>query len=178
MTGWVKYFFVGLLLTGIPGSFLALRSASEPQVLSEEVEIMAVETPSPSPTPTPTEEPTPTPKPTPTPTPSPSPSAKPLPPAPSQEEIQGFIERFAVQYGVDANVLRHIAICESGLNPLAYKAGYAGLYQFGPITWGNFRRPMGESEDPDLRYNAEEAVQTAAYVLSLGRESIWKNCLP
>jgi len=129
------------------------------------------------PTATPTEKPTPTPSPKPTPTPTPSPTPKPAAPV-SSEEIHGFIERFAAQYTVDPNVLRHIAVCESGFNPLAYNVGYAGLYQFGPITWAKFRQQIGEDTNPDLRFNAEEAVQTAAYVLSIGGGGIWPNCLP
>jgi hypothetical protein len=37
---------------------------------------------------------------------------------------------------------------------------------------------MGEDADIDLRLNAEEAVQTAAYAYSLGNDSIWPNCAP
>jgi len=29
-----------------------------------------------------------------------------------------------------------------------------------------------------LRFNAEEAVQTAAFALSQGKTSIWPNCSP
>lgn len=177
-----KYFLLGMLITAVPSSILlTINTKAETEVLSQAVEATPTPTPTPtpSPSPTPTEKPTPKPtkKPTPTPTPSPSPTPKPLPPV-SSEEINGFIERFAAQYGVDPNVLRHIAVCESGFNPLAYNVGYAGLYQFEPITWAKFRRPIGEETNPDLRFNAEEAVQTAAYALSVGRGDIWPNCMP
>jgi len=101
-----------------------------------------------------------------------------LPPRVSPEEIHAFIERFAAQYGVDPNVLRHIAVCESGFNPLASKFSYAGLYQFGPNTWKNYRLMMGEDPNVDLRYDAEESTQTAAYVLSINQGYIWPSCLP
>lgn len=171
-----KYFFLAMLITAVPLSVLITINAKEQtEVLSQIVE--TTPEPTQSPTPTPTEKPTPVPTKKPTPTPIPSPTPEPLPPV-SPEEIHGFIERFAAQYGIDPNVLRHLAVCESGFNPLAYNIGYAGLYQFGPITWAKFRRQMGEDIDPDLRFNAEEAVQTATYVLSIGRGGIWPNCLP
>ena len=133
----------------------------------------AVVTAASSPTPSPTPEPTETPSPTPVPTETPIPQ-----PLFSSEEIHGFIERFAGQYGVDPNVLRHLAVCESGFNPLAANLNYAGLFQFSPNTWIKYRQLMGEDVDISLRLNAEEAVQTAAYAYSLGNDSIWPNCAP
>lgn len=133
--------------------------------------------------------PTPSPKPTSVPTPtnfpgiSPTPSISPtptLPPIPnySQEEIHGFIDRFSGQYAVDPNVLRYITSCESGFNPLAVNGPYAGLYQFSANTWKTYRLLIGEDAASELRFNAEEAVQTAAYVLAIGKSSIWPNCVP
>ncbi len=127
----------------------------------------------PSPTSSPTPEPTETPSPTPVPTETPIPQ-----PVFSSEEIHGFIERFAGQYGVDPNVLRHLAVCESGFNPLAANLNYAGLFQFSPNTWIKYRQLMGEDADIDLRLNAEESVQTAAYAYSIGNDGIWPNCAP
>lgn len=126
---------------------------------------------------------TPTPVPTPTITPTPSPTAKPTPtPVPqptfTSQQINEFVDKFAGQYSVSPHVLRAIAICESGFDPTAKKLSYAGLYQFGPNTWKNMRIKMGEDADIDLRFNAEEAVQTAAYVLQIGKTSIWPNCMP
>lgn len=131
----------------------------------------------PSPTTTPTPIPTPTTIPTPTATPTPTPTHIPQPQV-SSEEIHGFMERFAGQYGIDVNVLRHIAVCESGFNPLALNGPYAGLFQFNTTTWNNNRLPMGEDPNPDLRFNAEEAIQTAAYLMSLGKFYLWPNCHP
>ena len=132
-----------------------------------------------SPSPAPTETPIPTPEPTETPSPTPVPTETPIPqPVFSSEEIHGFIERFAGQYGVDPNVLRHLAVCESGFNPLAANLNYAGLFQFSSNTWIKYRQLMGEDVDISLRLNAEEAVQTAAYAYSLGHEGIWPNCAP
>jgi len=142
-------------------------------VLGEKEEIIV--TPSPSPTDSPTPEPTPTPTPVPTPKPTPTPVPQ---PTYSSQQINEFIDRFAAQYNVSPHILRHIALCESGFNPEALYVGYAGLYQFGPITWKNVRIKMGEDPDISLRYNAEEAVQTAAYNLSINNAGIWPNCAP
>lgn len=156
-------------------------------VLGQKVDSAALTTSLPTPTPVP---PTPTPVPTPLASPTPqavqSATAKTEKPSPTpvlqpiftSEQINGFIDRFAGQYGVSPHVLRHIAVCESGFDPEAYYVGYAGLYQFGSVTWKNVRVKMGEDPDVELRYNAEEAVQTAAYSLSLGNTKIWPNCAP
>lgn len=141
---------------------LTLDPSSDPTITPSPISSLAPE---------PTEIPGPTPSPTPTSTPIPQPIF-------SSEEIHGFIERFAGQYGVDPNVLRHLAVCESGFNPLAEKLNYAGLFQFSPNTWIKYRQLMREDADVDLRLNAEEAVQTAAYVYSLGNDFIWPNCAP
>jgi len=143
--------------------------------LTRDASAISVNTPSPTstPAPKPTETPSPTPSPAPVPTETPIPQ-----PIISSEEIHGFIERFAGQYGVDPNVLRHLAVCESGFNPLATNLNYVGLYQFSPNTWIKYRQLMGEDAGIDLRFNAEEAVQTAAYAYSLNHDSIWPNCAP
>lgn len=140
-------------------------ASATPSVMS------ATSTKSPAPTQKPTSTSAPTNSPTPTATPSPQPTY-------SSQQINEFINRFAGQYGVDPNVLRYIALCESGFNPLAQNLGYAGLYQFGATTWQTYRKKIGEDGNPDLRLNAEEAVQTAAYVISIGNSYIWPNCVP
>jgi soluble lytic murein transglycosylase-like protein len=89
-----------------------------------------------------------------------------------------FIDRFGGQYGVSPDVLRYIALCESGFDPFAKKLSYVGLFQFGPSTWQNIRSEIGEDKDISLRANAEEAVQTAAYAISIGKKGIWPNCYP
>jgi transglycosylase-like protein with SLT domain len=132
-------------------------------------------TPSPTPTPLPSPTPSPTPIPSPVPTPTPTPS---LQPEYSSEEIHGFIEKFSNQYGLDPNKLRHIAICESGFNPLAENLSYQGLYQFSPNTWKMYRNLLAKDPNPDLRLDAFTSVETAAYVMSLNQTYIWPNCSP
>lgn len=133
----------------------------------------------PTQTPVPTSTPSPTPSSTPTPKPTAIPTSTPIPqPKYSSEQIYEFTNRFGNQYGVDPNVLRYIALCESGFRPEARNYVYGGLYQFSPNTWASYRKKMGEDQSADLRYNAEEAVQTAAFALSLGMGKIWPNCQP
>jgi len=96
----------------------------------------------------------------------------------SSQEINGFIDTFSAQYGQDPNVLRHIAVCESGFNPQATNGPYMGLYQFSSGTWVSYRSGMGEDTNADLRLDAQAAVRTASYVLSVGMSSIWPNCVP
>lgn len=172
----MKNIILTVLLIILAGEGITLYimnvSGSKEKVLAEET-IMPTITPTETPTPTPTITPTPTPKPTPTKTPTPVPQ-----PTISSQQIYELINRFAGQYGVSSDVMRHIALCESGFNPTASNVGYAGLYQFGTITWKNLRKEFGEEIDPDLRFNAEEAIQTAAYAISKGKIGLWPNCYP
>ncbi|MEK7112573.1 MAG: transglycosylase SLT domain-containing protein [Patescibacteria group bacterium] len=169
-----KYLFFLILFLGLTATVWTL-SYRAGKVLS------LASTPSPSPTSSATPTPTPSPSPTPTPTPTPSPTPKPSPTPPqpppvTPEQIHAFIERFAAQYVVSVHVLRGLAVCESGFNPLAQNAEYAGRYQFDPTTWKNLSLQIGEDPASSLRFNAEEAVQTAAFALSQGKSSIWPNC--
>lgn len=170
-------FLLGYIGTSLFGKDLLMKG----EVLSQEYEIAEKKSLTPTPSPAPTEIPTPSPELTKT--PSPTPFSIPISTSIPQltigpEEIHGFIERFAAQYNVDPNVLRHIAVCESGFNPSGIKLNYAGLYQFSPNTWIKYRRLLGEDTNQDLRFSVEEATQTAAYVLSLGNTYIWPSCSP
>ena len=107
MGGFVKFWPIGFNLV----NYEKILGAAAPTAT-------AVPTIIPTATPTPTPLPTPTPKPKPTPTIKPTPTPKPQPKYTS-EQIYGFTERFGGQYGVDPNVLRHVALCESGFRPEA-----------------------------------------------------------
>lgn len=176
-------------ITPIPLELIATSTATPVKLLSKKSptpKVLAAVSKTPTPTvkisvnPTPSPSKTPTTSPTiiTTLTPTPTASVPVSIPKYSSAEINSFIDRFAGQYGVDANVLRHIALCESGFNPAAKYLIYGGLYQFSPTTWASWRRKMGEDTNSDLRFNAEEAVQTAAYVISKGSIGIWPNCKP
>jgi hypothetical protein len=177
MSGRINNLILGVATLVLIGEIITLifikRDATlDNNVLSEATSI-ATPTPSVVSTPTPTPTPTSTPRPTPVKTPTPVPQPK-----FTSQEINGFIDRFGGQYGVSPDVLRYIALCESGFDPFAKKLSYVGLFQFGPATWQNLRSEMGEDKDVNLRANAEEAVQTAAYAISIGKKGIWPNCYP
>ena len=157
--------------------FLSKNIKKDNSVLSLSYEDIREPTLTSTPIPTPSAIVLPTLTPTPFPTKIPTPTPVPQPKF-SSEEIHAIIERFAAQYSVDPNVLRHIAVCESGFNPYAVNGPYAGLYQFSGNTWKSNRISIGEDTNTDLRFNAEEATQTAAYLISGGKKEIWPNCYP
>jgi soluble lytic murein transglycosylase-like protein len=155
------------------------RSKSHTDILAETIEatitpvasLAATSIPTPTPTPVPTPEVTLVPTSSPKPTPSQSPKT-----VYSSEQINIFIDRFSGMYGVNPHLVRKIAICESGFNTYAVNGGYAGLFQFGTGSWSSTRRLLGKSGAPELRFNPEEAIQTAAFALSLGKAGLWPNC--
>lgn len=177
-----KYLFLGIVLGSMTaGGLLIISRKPGAVVLSTAIEkpIPTVSpTPTPLPSPTQTPKPTPTRKPLPKNTPTPTLTPTPTPVPVSSEQINGFIDKYAGQYSVDPNALRHIAVCESGFNPNAVNGPYAGLYQFASSTWSNNRALMGKDPNPSLRLNAEESVQTAAFLLSTKGAGFWPNCQP
>lgn len=96
----------------------------------------------------------------------------------SQEfnNFEDLFERYALSYGISKEKLKTIAICESGLNPMAINTFYGGLFQFSPDTWRSNRKLMGENTDTDLRFNAEEAIKTAAFKMSRDGFGAWPHC--
>jgi len=128
-----------------------------------------------TPTPTPTLIPTPTasnaayaPTPSPTPTPTPIPvTAKPL---------DEWFTKYSNHYSIDKQKFWNIAVCESGLRPQATNGIYGGLFQFSPATWKTTRAAMQMDPNPNLRFNAEEAIKTAAFKTSVSGLSSWPNC--
>ncbi len=133
------------------------------------------QTTSPTETPVP---PTATPTPTdiPTATPTPSPTAAPI--TTSSTDPQSLYGKYGSQYSVSADELRKIASCESGERADAQSPNgdYVGMYQFAASSWSSTRSAMGLDPNPDLRANAEEAIKTAAFMLSRGQENAWPNC--
>ena len=75
------------------------------------------------------------------------------------------------------DLLKKIAFCESGMNPNSTNGPYGGMYQFTVETWQATRGLMGVDTNPDLRFNAEEAIETAAFKIANKGEQAWKNCL-
>ena len=138
-----------------------------------------VETPTPSKTPTDTPSPTPipTPKPTPilTPTPSPTPTPSALPTSQPYDAIS-LVSKYAQEYGVDDHVLFTIGQCESGFNPTSVNGPYGGVYQFHYSSWASIRNSMGLDPDPDLRFNPEESIKTAAFKIARDGVEAWPAC--
>ena len=169
----IKYIIVGSIMILFIEGLYFLGPRTKSKMLSEEVIVTATPTSTSAPTETPTPLPTSTPKPILTKKPSPVPTPSPA----SSEEVNALIDRFSLQYSVDSNFMRHIALCESEFNSNAKNGLYIGLFQFGPVTWQNIRREIGEDQNINLRYSAEESAQTAAYALSKGKRGIWPNCI-
>jgi len=117
------------------------------------------------------------PLPTPKPTPKPKPAYKaPAQPISTSAEIESWINQYGDQYGVDKEKLKSIAYCESRFNSGAVNGPYGGIYQYHPGTWSSTRKQMGLDPDPDLRFNAEEAIKTTAYKISVQGTGPWPVC--
>jgi len=166
VTRFGKYFLTGLLLIGLSSGF-AIVMANQQYFVVADPSPAADFSPPPLPSPTPPAE---RPKPTPTPTPTVTKY--------SAEEIYHMIDSYSGQSGVNPNVIRHIAICESGFNPLAINGQYAGLFQFDALTWKNTRLLQHLDPNPSLRLDAVQAIQTAVYLVSTHRGTLWPNCYP
>lgn len=129
-------------------------------------------------TPTPLPTSTPTPTPTATPTTIPTATATPTPlPVIAPGELDSLFTKYAQAYQVDGELLKRIAQCESRFNAQAENGPYAGMFQFLDQTWIGVRTRMGENPDVGLRKNAEEAIKTAAHLISNGGQRAWANCL-
>ncbi len=118
-----------------------------------------------------------TPVPTLTLTPTPTPTVTPTPFYHfTSSQLDEWFTRFASENSVDRSTLRKIAVCESGLNPLAVNGIYGGLFQFSSSAWTNTRRQMNEDINPELRFNPEQAIKTAAFKIAVGGRNSWPNC--
>ena len=94
------------------------------------------------------------------------------------DELEQFFEQYASEYGISSETLKIIAKCESNFNAqIVSKNGlYAGLYQYSAATWKSTRKQMGLEENPDLRFDAQEAIRTSAFKISRGGISAWPTC--
>ena len=139
-------------------------------------------TPTPTCTPTPTQSPTPTPSPKPTATPTPKPTFTPTPtrkPTPipvSSQQLDAWFTQYSNHYSIDRQKLWNVAVCESGLRPNATNGVYGGLFQFAASSWISTRTAMSLDINPDVRFNAEEAIRTAAFKASTSGFSSWPSC--
>lgn len=106
------------------------------------------------------------------PTRTPTPTAAPV----TSEELDRWFSQYSSVYSVDRGRLWRIAVCESRLKTNAINGEYAGLYQFSSSTWRSTRKRMNLLPDPQLRFNPEEAIKTAAFLLSTRGHDPWPNC--
>lgn len=125
--------------------------------------------------------PTATPTPSPTMTPTLTPTAIPTPTATptaiiTSEDLERLFSQYSSQYSVENEQLKRIAQCESEFNSQARYLDYGGLFQFSSASWNSTRSLMGLDPNPDLRFNAEEAIKTAAFKISQEGISAWPNC--
>lgn len=91
-------------------------------------------------------------------------------------EHDPLFDKYAAEYNLDKNIMKHIAKCESGFRPEAVNGPYGGMFQFISSTWVSNRRAMGADQNPDLRFNAEEAIKTAAFKMSRDGFGAWPAC--
>ncbi len=126
--------------------------------------------------PTPTIIFTPTPTVTLTPTPTVTPKPKKIPTPAQVSSLDDLFNKYGATYGVDPGVLRNIASCESGFDPNQVTGDYGGLFQFGSLPWQEARGRLGANPDLSLRFNAEEAVKTAAHEIQIKGTSGWDDC--
>jgi hypothetical protein len=135
----------------------------------------------PTPTPTPTATPTDTPTPKPPLTPKPTPSSTPIPtssvlPSAQPYDAISLVSKYAQEYGISEDVLFTIGQCESGFNPTSSNGPYGGIYQFHYSSWASIRNSMGLDANPDLRFNPEESIKTAAFKISRDGTGAWPAC--
>lgn len=175
---------VAFLLSLALSFFISIASfqnyLGKTRVLGSIKEVIPTLTSTPTPTPLPTATPTPTftPISSPTPTLPPTPTLTPVPIV-SPANLEPLFNQYALHYGVDKELLKRIADCESKFNAGAIGAGgkYVGLYQFGSDIWVRYREEMGLATNPDFRLDANESIKTAAYLISKGKLFLWPNCV-
>ncbi len=110
-------------------------------------------------------------------TPTPSQQVTPTPTIPAPSDIDSFFDKYSIEYTIDKELLKKIARCESGFNPVAENGEYKGMFQFASSSWSSARNQLGLDPNPDLRTNAEEAIRTASFMIAKGQQNAWKNCL-
>lgn len=91
-------------------------------------------------------------------------------------DLESVFNTYAEAFGIDSNILKGIAKCESGMNPGSIGGPYGGMYQYLASTWMSTRKAMGLDPNPDLRFDAEEAIKTSAWKISAGGIGAWPHC--
>jgi soluble lytic murein transglycosylase-like protein len=94
----------------------------------------------------------------------------------NEVQLETYFDAFSKEYGVSKEVLKTIAYCESGIRPQATNGPYGGMFQFTQGTWISNRKAMGLEPNPNLRFDAREAIKTAAFKISRDGVSAWPVC--
>jgi soluble lytic murein transglycosylase-like protein len=142
---------------------------SQPQVLAASTQATETTEITPEPTTAPIVVPSAIPTPTATPIPQPTIAVA--------TDLETLFSEYSNTYHVAEDLLKHIAGCESGFNATSNNSGmYLGMFQFSAGTWASNRNRMGLDPNPDLRTNPEEAIRTAAYVISVQGTGPWPVC--
>jgi hypothetical protein len=90
--------------------------------------------------------------------------------------IDSIINHYAAEYNVNADEMRCTIKNESGFRKEAKNgtSTASGLGQYVVRTWKHWRKQMGQSTDPDLRFDAEESIETMAWAFSKGYQPHWE----
>lgn len=91
-------------------------------------------------------------------------------------DVESLLDKYSMEFGVDKNLLKKIANCESHFNTGSKNGDYGGMFQFSTGTWIGTRNQMGLDSNPDLRFSGEEAIKTAAFKISRGGVGAWPAC--
>lgn len=91
-------------------------------------------------------------------------------------ELEPLFDKYCGEYGLNKEMMKKIANCESHFNSQAVNGPYGGMYQFSVSTWRSNRQAMGLDSNPDLRFNAEESIKTAAFKISRDGTGAWPVC--
>jgi hypothetical protein len=111
-------------------------------------------------------------------TPQTPPAQAPIPAVRTYPESQyeAWFEQYGSQFGVEPELLKKIAYCESHYNPGAQNGPYGGMYQYLDSTWQATRNLMGLDPDPNLRFDAEQSIMTSAFKIKAGGIRAWPVC--
>ena len=83
-----------------------------------------------------------------------------------------YADKYAAQYGIDANVFKKVMFCESSNNPKAVGDGgrARNVMQFHKPTFDAYAKKYGE----ELDYNSyHDQIELAAYMFSKGQQGHW-----
>lgn len=87
-----------------------------------------------------------------------------------------YADKYATQYGIDANVFKKVMWCESSNNPNAHNkndpnGGSFGIMQFQTATFYSYAKKI-KIENPDI-HNVEQQILVASYMFSIGQAKQW-----